>query len=320
MKEIRFFYAPDVAVDAELPADEAAHCLRVLRLQAGDEIRLTDGKGMFYKAEITTATGKRCLFKVLEAVPHPKEWSGHLHLALAPTKNMDRIEWLAEKATEIGFDELTFLDCRYSERKVVKTERIDKILVSAMKQSHKARKPLLNEMEDFKRFVARPFAGQKFIAHCYDEADVAGVADAEDLQIGRVGAAECFIAAALGLRVGCIALRDRRVLRRDAAGAEEMLLQIVVIGLRMRAGETGIFIRVDRADAGKLQPLLPVAADQLAVHALGRAAGHGAEAGVRLLPDLRLNDIRGTAAQSLIIRNRDDLHVPTSARAACSTK
>ena len=70
---------------------------------------------MFYKAEITTATGKRCLFKVLEAVSHPKEWSGHLHLALAPTKNMDRIEWLAEKATEIGFDELTFSDCRYSE-------------------------------------------------------------------------------------------------------------------------------------------------------------------------------------------------------------
>ena len=93
---------------------------------------------------------------------------------------MDRIEWLAEKATEIGFDELTFLDCRYSARKVVKTERIDKILVSAMKQSHKARKPLLNGMEDFKRFVARPFAGQKFIAHCYDEADVAGVAKASE--------------------------------------------------------------------------------------------------------------------------------------------
>ena len=168
MKEIRFFYAPDVAVDAELPADEAAHCLRVLRLQAGDEIRLTDGKGMFYKAEITTATGKRCLFKVLEAVPHPKEWSGHLHLALAPTKNMDRIEWFVEKATEIGFDELSFLNCRFSERKVIKTERIEKIVVSAIKQSLKARKPVVNEMVDFGRFMQREFAGQKFIAHCYE--------------------------------------------------------------------------------------------------------------------------------------------------------
>ena len=168
MKEIRFFYAPDVAVDAELPADEAAHCLRVLRLQAGDEIRLTDGKGMFYKAEITTATGKRCLFKVLEAVPHPKEWSGHLHLALAPTKNMDRTEWFAEKATEIGFDELTFLNCRFSERKVIKTERISKILVSAIKQSLKARLPQLNEMTDFNKFITQPFPGQKFIAHCYE--------------------------------------------------------------------------------------------------------------------------------------------------------
>lgn len=150
MKEIRFFYAPDVAADAELPADEAAHCLRVLRLQAGDEIRLTDGKGMFYKAEITTATGKRCLFKVLEAVSHPKEWSGHLHLALAPTKNMDRIEWLAEKATEIGFDELTFLDCRYSERKVVKTERIDKILVSATNAAVSVRRRLRPKLTERK--------------------------------------------------------------------------------------------------------------------------------------------------------------------------
>ena len=174
MKEIHVFYAPEAGEVQELPAEEAAHCVRVLRLQSGDEIRLTDGKGTFYRAEITTATGKRCLFRVLESWPQAKEWTGHLHLAVAPTKNMDRMEWLAEKATEIGFDELTFLDCRFSERKVVKTERIEKILVSAMKQSHKAFKPQLNGMEDFKRFVSRPFAGQKFIAHCYDEADVSG--------------------------------------------------------------------------------------------------------------------------------------------------
>lgn len=87
---------------------------------------------------------------------------------MAPTKNMDRTEWLAEKATEIGFDELTFLNCRFSERKVIKTERIQKILVSAVKQSLKARLPRLNEMTDFHHFVKQPFTGQKFIAHCYE--------------------------------------------------------------------------------------------------------------------------------------------------------
>ena len=87
---------------------------------------------------------------------------------MAPTKNMDRNEWLAEKATEIGFDELTFLNCRFSERKVIKTERIEKILVSAIKQSLKARLPRLNEMTDFNSFIEKDFSGQKFIAHCYE--------------------------------------------------------------------------------------------------------------------------------------------------------
>ena len=87
---------------------------------------------------------------------------------MAPTKNMDRTEWFAEKATEIGFDELTFLNCRFSERKVIKTERISKILVSAIKQSLKARLPQLNEMTDFNKFITQPFSGQKFIAHCYE--------------------------------------------------------------------------------------------------------------------------------------------------------
>ena len=168
MKEIRYFYAPELAVSDELPADEAAHCLRVLRLQVGDEIWVTDGKGRCCRAEIVAGSGKRCRFCVVEEEPLPREWTGCLRLAVAPTKNMDRMEWLAEKATEIGFDELTFLSCRFSERKVVKTERIDKILVAAMKQSHKAFKPTLNDMEDFRRFVARDFPGQKFIAHCYE--------------------------------------------------------------------------------------------------------------------------------------------------------
>ena len=162
------FYTPDIQAHAELPEEEAAHAVRVLRLQAGDEVMLTDGKGCFYRAEISTATNKRCLVNILETLPQAPLWKGHLHIAMAPTKNMDRTEWFAEKATEIGFDELTFLNCRFSERKVIKTERISKILVSAIKQSLKARLPQLNEMTDFNKFITQPFPGQKFIAHCYE--------------------------------------------------------------------------------------------------------------------------------------------------------
>ena len=162
------FYTPDIDTCPELPEEEAGHCLRVLRLGVGDEVMLTDGKGFFYKAVISAATGKRCQVKVVEKIEQEKFWKGHLHLAMAPTKNMDRIEWFVEKATEIGFDELSFLNCRFSERKVIKTERIEKIVVSAMKQSLKARKPIVNEMTDFAKFMQRDFQGQKFIAHCYE--------------------------------------------------------------------------------------------------------------------------------------------------------
>lgn len=162
------FYTPDIATNPELPEEEAGHCLRVLRLSLGDEVTLTDGTGCFYKAVISAASGKRCQVKIVETMPQEKGWNGYLHLAMAPTKNMDRTEWFAEKATEIGFDELTFLSCRFSERKVIKTERIEKILVSAIKQSLKATKPALNEMTDFNQFISRDFKGQKFIAHCYE--------------------------------------------------------------------------------------------------------------------------------------------------------
>ena len=165
---MHIFYTPDIENSHELPEEEAAHALRVLRLQPGDEVMLTDGKGNFHRARISLAAHKRCLVDILETLPQPPLWSGHLHIALAPTKNMDRTEWFAEKATEIGIDELTFLNCRYSERKVLKTERIAKILVSAVKQSLKARTPRLNEMTDFKTFIRQPFQGQKFIAHCHE--------------------------------------------------------------------------------------------------------------------------------------------------------
>lgn len=177
MKEVRYFYVPNASSVNELPEEEAQHAVRVLRMEMGDEMMLMDGEGIFYRAIVTEATKKRCLYRIEETLPQDRQWQPHLHLAMAPTKNMDRTEWFAEKATEIGFDELTFLRCRWSERTVIKTERVEKILVSAMKQSHKAWKPILNEMVDFKAFLQEikerenrnGKVMQKFICHCYEE-------------------------------------------------------------------------------------------------------------------------------------------------------
>lgn len=170
MKEVRFFY--DELIEGELPEEEARHAIRVLRLQSGDEIYLMDGKGVYYRAEITTATGHRCLYRILDRIPQESDWEGHLHVAMAPTKIIDRVEWFTEKAVEIGFDELSFLECQYSERRVVKNDRIDKIIISATKQSHKAWKTKLNEMVSFEDFVKEPREGDKFICHCYDQKDI----------------------------------------------------------------------------------------------------------------------------------------------------
>ena len=171
-KELRFFYTPDVS-KGELLQDEAQHALRVLRLGVGDELNLMDGQGNYYRAEITTATGHRCLFKIIEKQEQPCAWHGRVHLAMAPTKLNDRTEWFVEKATEIGADEFSFLDCQFSERRVLKTDRVEKIVVSAMKQSHKAWKPVVNEMITFRKFVEQEREGQKFICHCYDAEDIA---------------------------------------------------------------------------------------------------------------------------------------------------
>ena len=169
MKEVRFFYAPDAATSTELPQEEAMHALRVLRLKAGDEMMLMDGKGSFYRAEVTLAHTHHCCYEIKESLPQQPQWKGRVHLAIAPTKLMDRIEWMTEKAVEIGVDELSFLNCQFSERRVVKVPRIDKIVVSAVKQSRKAWKPAVNEIVSFADFIAQPREGRKYIAHCYDE-------------------------------------------------------------------------------------------------------------------------------------------------------
>ena len=171
MKETRYFYVPDAASTNELPAEEAAHASRVLRLESGDEVFLIDGTGCFFKAQLTLVTKGRCLYDIVERLPQEKRWNGRIAVAMAPTKVIDRVEWTLEKATEIGIDEFSLLNCAFSKRRNVKLERLDKIVVAAVKQSRKAWKPLLNDLQPFEGFVNRPRKGAKYIAHCYAEID-----------------------------------------------------------------------------------------------------------------------------------------------------
>ncbi len=169
MKEVRFFYVPDAANCTELPEEEATHALRVLRLKAGDEMMLMDGKGNYYRAEVTLAHTHHCCYAIKDVLPQERQWKGSVHLAIAPTKMMDRIEWMVEKAVEIGVDELSFLDCQFSERRIVKLPRIEKIVISAVKQSRKAWMPQVNEIKSFDDFINTISSEHKYIAHCYDE-------------------------------------------------------------------------------------------------------------------------------------------------------
>ncbi|HRG38183.1 MAG TPA: 16S rRNA (uracil(1498)-N(3))-methyltransferase [Bacteroidia bacterium] len=168
---MHLFYTPDISLpEYTLNEEESKHCIRVLRLGIGDKIVLLDGKGGWYEGEIISDHPKRCGIKILNEQKEVGKHAYQLQLAIAPTKNMDRLEWFGEKATEIGIDGIALLHCQNSERDVVKTERLEKVLISAMKQSMNAYLPQLSDMTDFKKYIAgsKTFAGQKFIAHCYD--------------------------------------------------------------------------------------------------------------------------------------------------------
>lgn len=167
--EKTIFFAPDILSNPELPFEEGQHCIKVLRKKEGDEIFLTDGKGCFYDTRIIQAHPKHCIVDIVNTVKTPKNWNFNLQIAFAPTKNIDRIEWFAEKATEIGIDRFSPILCDHSERKEIKAQRIEKILISAMKQSQKAILPQLGEIQQFRKFIEQDFEGQKFIAHCYEQ-------------------------------------------------------------------------------------------------------------------------------------------------------
>ena len=162
----QLFYAPDIAVIPELPEEESQHCVRVLRLKEGDIINITDGKGFFYTAILENIHPKHCGITITERMIQKPLWHFSVHIAIAPTKNIDRIEWFIEKATEIGINKITCLCCRHSERREVKLQRLNKIAISAMKQSQKATLPQINEMTDFNSFIVKNYEEHKMIAHC----------------------------------------------------------------------------------------------------------------------------------------------------------
>ncbi|MBK6932956.1 MAG: 16S rRNA (uracil(1498)-N(3))-methyltransferase [Saprospirales bacterium] len=165
----QLFYSPHIENGlARLDEEETRHLIAVLRRQVGDHLELTDGKGYFYTAELVEAGKKHSLARILETRGAP-EPAARLHLAVAPTKQIDRFEWLLEKATEIGIQEITPLLCRRSERTTVRHDRLEKILVSAMKQSLQSRLPRLNPLAPFAQVVDEAAEPKRFIAWCPDE-------------------------------------------------------------------------------------------------------------------------------------------------------
>ena len=164
---MNLFYTPNISDQFyQLNEIESKHCVRVLRLKEEDIIHLIDGKGTLYKAKIIDAHPKRCTVECVESTSEFGKLNYQLHIALAPTKNIDRTEWYLEKCTEIGISEFTPLLCKHSERKVVKHDRLFKVITSAVKQSLKAYHPTLNELTKFSDLVKADFDGEKYIAHC----------------------------------------------------------------------------------------------------------------------------------------------------------
>ena len=160
------FYCPDIADTLTLGEDDSKHCVKVLRMGEGDTIEVVDGNGNLYTCRISLAHPKRCAVELVESVKQSPHWGHQIVLGIAPTKNLDRMEWLVEKCVEMGVDRIIPLRCHNSERTVLKTERLKKIMVSAMKQSLKATLPRLDEITPIDKVLAEPFYGVRCIAYC----------------------------------------------------------------------------------------------------------------------------------------------------------
>ena len=166
---MQLFYNPDINSSiTEFIFDkiESKHIVRVLRKKEGDILFITNGKGFLFKVQIIIANDKKCLVQIISFEEKDKNWNYNLHIAIAPTKMNDRFEWFLEKSTEIGIDEITPIICDNSERKIIKLERMQKVLVSAVKQSLKYHLPKLNPPIKFSDLIEKDLKGIKLIAHC----------------------------------------------------------------------------------------------------------------------------------------------------------
>lgn len=163
---MHLFYTPELLGEYyTLNEQESKHCIKVLRLKAGDHIQLSDGKGNLCKAELISNNTRRCEVRIVETLKEFGKRDYRIHLAVAPTKNINRYEWFLEKATEIGIDDITPLFCLRSERKIVRNDRLEKVITSAIKQSIKAYHPVLHKPQSFKDFIKNDLYGKKYIAY-----------------------------------------------------------------------------------------------------------------------------------------------------------
>lgn len=169
---MQLFYNPELTKNTtQITFDkiESKHIVRVLRKKENDILHITNGLAFLFEAKITVASDKKCIAEIISIEEKPKPWQYYLHIAIAPTKLNDRMEWFLEKATEIGIDEITPIICNNSERRIVKLERFEKIIQSAMKQSLKFTLPKINEPVKFNDFINQGLVGTLCIAHCEDQ-------------------------------------------------------------------------------------------------------------------------------------------------------
>jgi len=220
---MHLFYVPGISGSTcQLDEQESRHCIKVLRLKRGDLVKLVDGIGGLYEARVETEDPRKCLLSVQSLLQKEFDFPYYLHLAIAPTKNMDRFEWLIEKATEFGISEITPLICEHSERKDVKIARLEKVAISAMKQSYKAFLPRINEVQAFSSWIMQAHRGFRGIAHCMEGVKIqlweAEPYNEQTIAIGPEGdfsAAEVSIAVAQGF--AALDLGEAR-LRTETAG------------------------------------------------------------------------------------------------------